>query len=55
MSLSSLLENLRSKSKIVSDKSAGIIHFNIISQARHRIVYDYIDITLIEIYNKKKF
>ena len=47
MSLSSLLEILRSKSKIVSDENAAIIHLNIISQASHLIVYDYIDITLI--------
>ena len=48
MSLSSLLEILRSKSKIVSDENAAIIHLNIISQAGHRIGYDYIDITSIE-------
>ena len=48
MSFSSLLEILRSKSKIVSDENAALIHLNIISQAGHRIVYDYIDITLIE-------
>ena len=48
MSLSSLLEILRSKSKIVSDENAAIIQLNIISQAGHRIVYDYIEITLIK-------
>ena len=42
MSLSSLLEILRSQPKIVSDENAARIHLNIISQAGHRIVYDYI-------------
>ena len=55
MSISSLLEILRSHTKIVSDKSAANIHLNIISQTAHQIVPDYICITLIEIYNKKKF
>ena len=32
----------------VSDENAALIHLNIISQTEHRIVYDYIDITLIE-------
>ena len=54
MSLSSLLEILRSKSKIVSNENAAIIHLNIISQAGHRIVYDYIDITLIENIQQKE-
>ena len=48
MSLSSLLEILRSQPKIVSDKNAARIHLNIISQAGNRIDYDYIDITLIK-------
>ena len=52
MSLSSLLEIWRSQPKIVSDENAARIHLNIISQAGHRIVYGYIDITLIE--NKKQ-
>ena len=47
MSISSLLEFLFSQSKIVLDKNAARIHLNIISQAGHRIVNDYIDITLI--------
>ena len=48
MSLSSLLKILRSPPKIVSDENAARIHLNIIYQAGHRIVYDYIDIKLIE-------
>ena len=36
----------------MSNENAAIIHLNIISQAGHRIVYGYIDITLIE--NKKQ-
>ena len=48
MSFSLLLEILRSQSKIVSDENAALIHLNIISQAEHRIVYNYINITLIE-------
>ena len=48
MSFSSLLDILRSQSKLVSDENAALIYLNIISQAGHRIVYDYIDITLIE-------
>ena len=48
MSLSSLLEILRIQPKIVSEENAARIHLNIISQAGHRIVYDYINITLIE-------
>ena len=55
MSLSSLFEIVRRQPKIISDENAARIHLNIISQAGHRIVYDYIDITLIEIYNKKSF
>ena len=54
MSLSLLLEILRSKSKIVSDENAARIHLNIISQAGHRIVYDYIDVTLIENIQQQK-
>ena len=54
MSLSSLFEILRSKCTIVSDENAAIIHLNIISQAGHRIVYDYIDITLIESIQQKE-
>ena len=56
MSFSSLLKILRSKSKIVSVENAAIIHLNIIAQAGHRIVYDYIDITIIDnIYQKVVF
>ena len=54
MSLLSLLEILRSQPKIVSDENAARIHLNIISQARHRIVYYYIDITLIENIRQKE-
>ena len=54
MSFSSLLKILRSKSKIVSDKNAALIHLNIISQAWQQIVYDYIDITLIENIQQKE-
>ena len=54
MSLSSLLEILRSQHKIVSDENAARIHLNIISQARNRIVYDYIDITLFENIEQKE-
>ena len=45
MSSSFVLEILRSQSKIISDKTATRTHLNIISQAGHRIVHDYIDIT----------
>ena len=55
MSLSSLLEILRSKYKIVLDENAAIIHLNYHSQAKHRIGYDYIDITLIENIQQKEF
>ena len=48
MSSSSFLKILLSQSKIVSDENAARINQNIISQAGHRIVHDYIDITLIE-------
>ena len=48
MSLSSLLEILRSQAKIVSDENAARIHLNINFQAGHRIVYDYIYITSIK-------
>ena len=54
MSLLKLLEILRSKSKIVSDENAAIIHLNIISQAGHRIGYDHIDNTLIENIQQKE-
>ena len=54
MSLSSLLEILRSQPKIVSDENAARIQINIISQAGHPIVYDYIDITLIENIKQKE-
>ena len=54
MSLSTLLEILRSQPKIVSDENAARIHLNIISQAGHRIVHDYIDITLIENIQQKE-
>ena len=54
MSLSALLEILRSQPKIVSDENAARIHLNIISQAGHRIVYDYIDITLIKNIQQKE-
>ena len=54
MSLSSLLEILRSQPKIVSDENAARIHLSIISQAGHRIVYDYIHITLIENIQQKE-
>ena len=53
MSLS-LLEILRLQPKIVSEENAARIHLNIISQAGHRIVYDYINITLIENIHKKE-
>ena len=46
MSLSSLLEILLSQPKIVSNENAARIHLNINSQAGHRIVYDYIDISV---------
>ena len=55
MSLSSLLEILLSQPKIVSEENAARIHLNIISQAGHRIVYDYINVTLIENIHQKKF
>ena len=55
MSISYLLEILSSHTKIVSDKSAANIYLNIISQTGHQIVPDYICITLIKIYNNKKF
>ena len=55
MSLSSLLQILRSQPKIVSDEKATRIHFNIISQATHRIICDYIDITLIKNIQQKRF
>ena len=48
MSLSSLLEILRSKSKIISDENSAIINLTIIFQDKYRIVFDYNDITLIE-------
>ena len=54
MSLSSLLEILRSQPKIVSDKNAARNYLNNISQAGHRIVYDYIQITLIENIQQKE-
>ena len=54
MCFSSLFEILRSKCKIVSDENAVIIHLNIVSQAGHRIVYDYIDIKLIENIQQKE-
>ena len=53
MSLS-LLEILRIQPKIVSKENAARIHLNIISQAGHRIVYDYINITLIENIHEKE-
>ena len=54
MSSSSLLEILLSQSKIVSDENAARIHLYIIFQAGHRIVHDYIDITLIENIQQKR-
>ena len=53
MSLS-LLEILRIQPKIVSEENAARIHLNIISQAGHRIVYYYINITLIENIHQKE-
>ena len=47
MDIFSLLEILRSKSKIVSDENAAQIYLNIISQAGYRLVSDYIDIRLL--------
>ena len=55
MNISSLLDILRSQTKIVSDKNSARIHCNIISQAGHQIVPDYICITLIEIYKTTNF
>ena len=54
MSFSSLLKILRRQSKIVSYEIAALIHPKIISQAGHRIVHDYIDITLIENIQRKE-
>ena len=48
MSIIPLLEILRSESKIVSDKNAARIHINIITQAGHHIVFNYVVITEIE-------
>ena len=48
MSIIPLLEMLRSESKIVSDKNAARINVNIITQAGHHIVFDYVVITEIE-------
>ena len=48
ISITPLLEILRSESKIVSDKNAARIHVNIITQAGHHIVFDYLNITEIE-------
>ena len=47
MDIFSLLEILRSKSKIVSDENAAQIYLNIISQAGYLLVSDYIDIRLL--------
>ena len=42
------LEILRGESKILSDKNAARIHVNIITQAGHQIVFNYVFITEIE-------
>ena len=52
MSIIPLLEILHSESKIVSDKNAARIHVNIIAQAGHHIVFNYVVIT--EIKNMKQ-
>ena len=54
MSFLSLLEILRSQSKIISNKSDALINRNIISQAKYQIVYDYIYITQIENIQQKE-
>ena len=48
MSITPLLEILRSEFKIASDKNAASIHVHIITQAGHHIVFDYLNITEIE-------
>ena len=48
MSIIPLLEILHSESKIVSDKNAARSHINIITQAGHHIVFNYVVITEIE-------
>ena len=48
MSITPLLEILHSESKILSDKNAARIHVNIITQAGHHIVFDYVAITEIK-------
>ena len=48
MSILPLLETLRSESKIVSDTNAARIHVNIITQAGHQIIFDYVGITEIK-------
>ena len=52
MSILPLLETLRSESKIVLNTNAAFIHVNIITQAGHQIVFDYVGI--IEIKNIKR-
>ena len=52
MSFVPLLKILRSESKIVSDKNAAPIHVNIITQADHHIVFNYV--VIIEIENIKQ-
>ena len=47
MRSSSLLTSLIIQSKLVSDENSAFIHLIIISQAGHRIVNDFFDITLI--------
>ena len=48
MSILPFLKIMRSKSKIVSDTNAARIHVNIITQAGHQIVFDFVGITEIE-------
>ena len=48
MSMLPLLEIMRSESKIVSDTNTACIPFNIITQAWHKIGFDYVAITEIE-------
>ena len=53
-----LLDILRSESKIVSDTNATRIHVNIITQARHQIVFDYVgilEINMIKQHNVLKY
>ena len=54
MSIIPLPEMFRSESKIVSDKNAARIHVNIITQAGHYIVFDYVVSTEIENIKKEE-